>query len=140
MFKNISEQYVPTNTKNINVSQKTINKVCFSEHIPVFFFYKLSLMFTVLSHLIQRQGSTFGNHTDPFPLENEAANISQAFSQWPLNMGEAVNNNMNICSHTSNRYVYFHRLVNNPQLNPCSISTSLVLLIFGLLVCWITQY
>lgn len=71
------------------------------------FFYKLSLIITVLS-LKQRQGSLFGNHMDPFSVESEAANVSQATSQWPLQMSEGVNNNRNITSSiTSHRFVCF---------------------------------
>lgn len=45
---------------------------------------------------------------DPFSVEGEAANVSQATSQWPLQMAEGVNSNRNIISsNTSHRSVCF---------------------------------
>uniref|UniRef100_A0A8C4EES7 Voltage-dependent L-type calcium channel subunit alpha n=1 Tax=Dicentrarchus labrax TaxID=13489 RepID=A0A8C4EES7_DICLA len=54
--------------------------------------------------IFRRQGSLFGNHSDPFSAESEIADASQAMSQRPLQMSEGINNNMNI-SNISHRSV-----------------------------------
>ncbi|KAF1391159.1 hypothetical protein PFLUV_G00039030 [Perca fluviatilis] len=44
--------------------------------------------------IYRRQGSLFGNHSDPFSVESEIADATQAASQRPLQMAEGVNNNI----------------------------------------------
>uniref|UniRef100_A0A8D3DQ21 Voltage-dependent L-type calcium channel subunit alpha n=1 Tax=Scophthalmus maximus TaxID=52904 RepID=A0A8D3DQ21_SCOMX len=47
---------------------------------------------TAVDGIIRRQGSLFGNHTDPFFVEREKASPNQAISQHPLQMAEGVIN------------------------------------------------
>uniref|UniRef100_UPI0037E709E9 dihydropyridine-sensitive L-type skeletal muscle calcium channel subunit alpha-1-like isoform X1 n=1 Tax=Semicossyphus pulcher TaxID=241346 RepID=UPI0037E709E9 len=45
--------------------------------------------------IFRRQGSLFGNHSDPFSVEGDAANTNLATNQRPLQMAEGINNNNN---------------------------------------------
>ncbi|GLD65946.1 dihydropyridine-sensitive L-type skeletal muscle calcium channel subunit alpha-1-like protein [Lates japonicus] len=57
--------------------------------------------------IFRRQGSLFGNHTDPFSVEGEIASAHQATSQRPLQMAEGViNNNINNTNGTTSHSLY----------------------------------
>uniref|UniRef100_A0A8D3DCQ4 Voltage-dependent L-type calcium channel subunit alpha n=1 Tax=Scophthalmus maximus TaxID=52904 RepID=A0A8D3DCQ4_SCOMX len=51
---------------------------------------------TAVDGIIRRQGSLFGNHTDPFFVEREKASPNQAISQHPLQMAEGVINSTDL--------------------------------------------
>ncbi|XP_035518095.1 dihydropyridine-sensitive L-type skeletal muscle calcium channel subunit alpha-1-like [Morone saxatilis] len=54
--------------------------------------------------IFRRQGSLFGNHSDPFSAESEIADASQAMGQRPLQMAEGINENMNISNISHSLY------------------------------------
>ncbi|XP_042353799.1 dihydropyridine-sensitive L-type skeletal muscle calcium channel subunit alpha-1-like isoform X2 [Plectropomus leopardus] len=56
--------------------------------------------------IFRRQGSLFGNHSDPFSVESELGNASQPTSQRPLQMAEGLINNINITNSNKSHSFY----------------------------------